>query len=66
MDVTQQKAYELDPHIAEVYDQTENYTDDIALILRLLDDTGPLRVFEPFCGTGRILIPLAQTGHAVV
>jgi len=63
---TQQKAYELDPHIAEIHDQTENYTDDIALIQRMLGETGPLRIFEPFCGTGRIVIPLAQVGHAVV
>lgn len=66
MDATHQKAYELDPHITEVYDQTENYTDDIALIRRLLGESGSLRIFEPFCGTGRIVIPLAQDGHTVV
>jgi len=66
MEITQQKAYELDHHIAEIHDQTESYIDDVALIQRLLGESGPLRVFEPFCGTGRIVIPLALAGHTVV
>jgi len=66
MGTTQLKAYELDPHIAEIHDQTESYTDDVALIQRMLGESGPLRIFEPFCGTGRIVIPLAQAGHTVV
>lgn len=59
-------AYMMDSHIAEVYDQTETYTDDIEFICRLLGDTAPLRILEPFCGTGRILIPLALAGHSLV
>ncbi|MCB0013362.1 MAG: class I SAM-dependent methyltransferase [Anaerolineales bacterium] len=55
--------YNIDPHIAELYDQSETYQDDVALIRRLIAGRGPLRILEPFCGTGRILIPLAQDGH---
>jgi SAM-dependent methyltransferase len=58
--------YDVTPHIAEIYDQIETYTDDIELILRLIEGLGPLRILEPFCGTGRILIPLALAGHTLV
>ncbi|MHC4592763.1 MAG: class I SAM-dependent methyltransferase [Planctomycetota bacterium] len=59
-------SYDFDPHVAEVYDATQTYTDDIGLLRRLIGDSGPWRVREPFCGTGRILIPLALDGHTVV
>ena len=59
-------AYELDPHIAEIYDVVEADEDDVGLIRRLIGARGELRVFEPFAGTGRILIPLAADGHCVV
>jgi SAM-dependent methyltransferase len=58
--------YNIDPHIAEIYDQSETYTDDVTLIRQLIDKRGPLRILEPFCGTGRILIPLACDGHHLV
>jgi len=58
--------YDLDRFGAEWYDQHETYTDDIELIRKLIGGRGPLRVFEPFCGTGRILIPLALDGHEMV
>jgi SAM-dependent methyltransferase len=58
--------YDVEPHIAEIYDQIETYTDDIELIRRLIGERGPLRILEPFCGTGRILTPLALDGHALV
>jgi SAM-dependent methyltransferase len=51
------------PHIAELYDQLETHTHDIELIRRLIAGEGPLKILEPFCGTGRILIPLAVEGH---
>jgi len=54
-----------DPLLAELYDQTETYTDDVELIRRLIGDSGPLNILECFSGTGRILIPLAQDGHRV-
>jgi SAM-dependent methyltransferase len=59
-------AYDIEPHIAEIYDQVETYTDDVALIRRLIGERGPWRILEPFCGTGRILIPLALDGHTLV
>ena len=49
-----------------IYDEIERGADDINLIQRLIGDRGPLRILEPFCGTGRILIPLAQDGHEIV
>jgi SAM-dependent methyltransferase len=58
--------YDIEPHIAEIYDQIDTYTDDVDLIRKLIGNRGPLRILEPFCGTGRILIPLALDGHEVV
>jgi SAM-dependent methyltransferase len=58
--------YDVDPHVAEIYDQVETYSDDVDLIRRLIDGRGPLRILEPFCGTGRILVPLAGDGHTLV
>ena len=52
-------------YIAEIYDRTEFQRDDVALILDLIGDH-ERRVLEPFCGHGRILIPLAEAGHTVV
>lgn len=57
--------YDIDPHIAEVYDQVEVQLDDVTFLRSLLGELGVLRVLEPFCGTGRILIPLALDGHTV-
>lgn len=59
-------AYDVEPHVAEIYDQSETYTDDVELIRRLIDGRGPWRILEPFCGTGRIMIPLALDGHELV
>ena len=58
--------YDIEAHIAELYDQIEVHTDDVALIRNLIGERGPLRILEPFCGTGRILIPLAMDGHHLV
>ena len=41
-------------------------TEDVALIRRLIGKQRPLRILEPFCSTGRILIPLARDGHELV
>lgn len=64
MSITTQ--YDLDPHVAEIYDQFEVQTDDIELIGKVVAGKGALRILEPFCGTGRILIPLASDGHEIV
>ncbi len=58
--------YDVDPHVAELYDLYETGRDDVALIRRLIGASGPLRVLEPFCGTGRIVLPLALDGHTLV
>ena len=63
---TNLKAYDLSAYIAEIYDQTETQVEDVNLLRELLAGQGPLRILEPFCGNGRILIPLAQDGHEVV
>ncbi len=55
--------YSADSHIAEIYDQVETQLDDVDLIVRLIGPSTGLTIFEPFCGTGRMLIPLARQGH---
>jgi SAM-dependent methyltransferase len=61
------------PWMPEVYDLHETQTYDVEFIRQTLTEKHrqlrsgrPLRVFEAFCGTGRILLPLAQDGHEVV
>lgn len=66
MAVNSATVYDFDLRIAELYDQSETSVDDVALILSLINGLGPLRILEPFCGTGRILIPLALAGHELV
>ena len=58
--------YDVEAHVAEIYDQVENYSDDVDLIKTLIGERKQLRILEPFCGTGRILIPLALAGHHIV
>jgi SAM-dependent methyltransferase len=58
--------YDLDAHVAEIYDQIMTTAADIALLRRLIGPRNKLRILEPFCGTGRLLIPLALDGHSVV
>ena len=58
--------YEADARAAEYYDHIETGTDDIDFIRSRIEGLGRLRILEPFCGTGRILIPLAQDGHEIV
>ena len=58
-------AYDADFHVAEIYDQSETELDDVGFIRKLIGNSSPLKILEPFCGTGRILIPLALDGHIV-
>ncbi|HEY98028.1 MAG TPA: class I SAM-dependent methyltransferase [Dehalococcoidia bacterium] len=60
------KAYDIDYHITEIYDQIETQTEDISLIKDLIGVNRSLRILEPFCGNGWILVPLAQDGHEIV
>jgi SAM-dependent methyltransferase len=54
-----------DPGIAEVYDISEAFTDDVDFLRRLLPGDDSLNILECFCGSGRILVPLAMDGHRV-
>lgn len=65
MSINQQNLYDFDIHIAEIYDQNENHTQDVELLRNLLNKKGKLNILEPFCGTGRMLIPLALDGHTL-
>ncbi len=58
--------YDIDAHVAEIYDKIETGADDVELIRKLINGHGRIRILEPFCGTGRILIPLALDGHEIV
>lgn len=61
--VNTMNVYDLDRHMADWYDRVESGTSDVEQIRRLIDCRGPWRILEPFCGTGRILVPLAMNGH---
>jgi SAM-dependent methyltransferase len=61
--------YDIDSHIAEIYDQIETETEDVDFIIKLIKEevkTKEIKILEPFCGTGRILIPLAEKGYKLV
>jgi len=57
--------YDIETYIAEIYDQSENNTEDVLLIKKLIGNK-KINILEPFCGTGRITIPLARDGHRIV
>jgi SAM-dependent methyltransferase len=59
------KAYDAGAYIAEIYDQFEIQREDVALLRELIANDKPLKILEPFCGNGRILIPMAEDGHAI-
>jgi SAM-dependent methyltransferase len=64
MSTNQTNLYASDPHIAEIYDKVEDYSDDVEFLLSLIarasaSHSSPLHILEPFCGTGRMLFPLA-------
>jgi SAM-dependent methyltransferase len=58
-------AYDADFHVAETYDQYETELNDVNFIRKLIGNPDPMKILEPFCGTGRILIPLALDGHTL-
>jgi SAM-dependent methyltransferase len=64
--VNEKRAYDMDDHIAEIYDQVETQLEDLRLIRELVPQGQALRILEPFCGTGRLALPLAEDGHEVV
>jgi SAM-dependent methyltransferase len=64
--LNEKRAYDMDACIAEIYDQIETQTDDVALLRILIGEKKKMLIFEPFFGTGRIAIPLSQDGQNVV
>jgi SAM-dependent methyltransferase len=61
--IGQDRLYDADVHVPELYDQLETKSADLALIRYLIGEKRHLRILEPFCGTGRLALPLAQDGH---
>jgi ubiquinone/menaquinone biosynthesis C-methylase UbiE len=59
------KAYDINLYITEIYDQHELQREDVVLLREQIGARKPLKILEPFCGNGRILIPLAQDGHNI-
>ncbi len=53
-----------DRWFADLYELEETETEDVLLLLSLLGSK-PLKVLEPACGSGRIIVPLAKAGHQV-
>ncbi len=65
MSHNQINAHDADSHVAEIYDQCETKLDDVNFIRELIGNFGTIKILEPFCGTGRISIPLALDGHVI-
>ena len=57
--------YDMDKHIPEIYDQLENGKNDIDFLLNKLKKMNSPKILEPFCGTGRLLLPLAKNGYKI-
>lgn len=55
----------MDSWYADLYDQEETQLEDVDFMLSVIG-TVPQRILEVCCGTGRILIPLAEAGYEVV
>lgn len=65
MRINKVNPYEVESHVPEVYDQEETQTHDVKFIMKLLQSTDCRTILEPFCETGRILLPLAEDGYEV-
>lgn len=63
--INKQNPYNVEEHIPEIYDQVETTREDVKLIQELLANYNCKNVLEPFCGTGRILLPIARMGRRV-
>lgn len=65
MSINKQNPYDIEPHIAEIYDDMVMPSHDVDSIIELLSQYECKNILEPFCGTGRILIPIAEKGFEV-
>ena len=66
MSLNQQNSYDLDTHVAEIYDQNETEITDVEFLKTLITGKDIRRILEPFCGTGRMIIPLAKEGYSII
>lgn len=66
MSLNQQNSYDIDTHIAEIYDQNETEIKDVEFLKSLMEGKSIHRILEPFCGTGRMIIPLAKEGYSII
>lgn len=58
--------FNVDAHIAEIYDQQQNFAEDVQRLLALIANRGPLRIFKPFCGTGEVAGWLQGCGFSIM
>lgn len=65
MSVNKMASYDVDRYVTEIYDKTETDIDEVELMRKLIGKQKGLRILEPFCGHGRILIPLVEDGHSL-
>ena len=66
MSINQQNSYDINSHIAEIYDQNETEIKDVDFLRSLIKGKNIQRILEPFCGTGRMTIPLAMDGYSIL
>lgn len=66
MSLNQQNSYDIDTHIAEIYDQNETEIKDVEFLKTLIEGKGIHLILEPFCGTGRMILPLAKEGYSII
>jgi len=60
MKTNKENPYDIELHIAEIYDDQVNHKHDVEFLVELVKKYNCVNVLEPFCGTGRILIPLVE------
>lgn len=57
--------YDVNTHLPEIYDQVMTENHDVKFLIEILENMESTRMLEPFCGNGRILIPLVEKGYNV-
>lgn len=65
MSINKKNPYDVEVHIAEIYDNLVTESHDVNFIIELLSQFKCNNILEPFCGTGRILLPIAEKGFSV-
>jgi len=65
LSINKENPYNIEAHIPEIYDDLVTETHDVNFIIELLSECKCKNILEPFCGTGRILLPLVKKGFSV-